>query len=80
MGINNKNLRVAIGLILIIEIVFLLRLYIIYSFYKNDEIYGDGIKNIEKYDNDFYETVLFSILITISLSMVSIFFFRKKRK
>lgn len=80
MGINNKNLKIAIGLILILEIIFLLRIYIIYSFYKNDEVYGDGVKNLEKYDNNFYETVLFSILIAILLSTLSVILFRKKMK
>lgn len=80
MGIVNKKIKIIVSLILLLEIIFLIRTYIIYSFYQSDEMYGDGVHDVNKYDKDMYNMVLSSIAITIFLLGVSILFIRKKKK
>lgn len=79
MGINNKS-KVAIGIITFLGFVFLIRAYVIYSFYKNDDLYGDGISDTTKYDKEFLSTVIYCILIMIFLSIISIIVFKEKKK
>ncbi len=78
MGIISKKSKIAIGIILFIEFIFLIKTFIIYSFYKNDEMYGDGIHDPHKYDKDFLHIVLYSIIISFFLSVLSILIFNKK--
>jgi hypothetical protein len=80
MGIINNKSKIAIGIIISLGVVFLIRAYVIYSFYKNDELYGDGIPDSTKYDREFLSTVLYSVLIMIFLSGISILIFRRKQK
>ncbi|MGH1518306.1 hypothetical protein [Chryseobacterium sp. JK1] len=80
MGIINNKSKIAIGIITFLGLVFLVRAYVIYSFYKNDELYGDGIPDTAKYDKEFLSTVMFSVLIMIVLSLISILIFKKKQR
>jgi len=59
MGIINKKLRIGVGIILFLYLSFILRAYFIYSIYKNDELDGDGVPDIYKYDNDFTPIINF---------------------
>jgi hypothetical protein len=78
MGIINKKSKIALGLIIFLELIFLARAYIIYSFYKNDELYGDGIPDTDKYDNEFVSTILCSLLIMLFLCCISVLIFKRK--
>jgi len=64
MRIESKKAKIAVYGIILLEIVFLIRTYLIYSFYTNDEAYGDGVSNPSKYDHDFYLTVFISFGVT----------------
>lgn len=78
--IIDKRSKIAIGIIVFLELLFLARAYIIHSFYKNDELYGDGIPDIAKYDKEFLSTVIYSVLIMVFLSVISIIIFKRKQK
>ena len=79
MGIMNKKTKIAIGLITVLEVIFLIRACAIYSFYKNDELYGDGVPDINKYDKEFISVILLSLLITIFLCLVIVIVFKRKK-
>ncbi len=57
--IIDKRSKIVIGIIMFLELLFLTRAYIVHSFYKNDELYGDGITNIAKYDRIFINSDIF---------------------
>lgn len=80
MGIINNKSKIAIGIIVFLEFLFLVRAYFMYSFYKNDELYGDGIPSPTKYDTEFLSIVLYSLLVVIFLSCMCILIFRRKEK
>lgn len=58
-----KKTKIVLSLIFFLELVFLIRTYIIYSFYRDDETYGDGFPNPSKYDHHFYSMVFISLII-----------------
>ena len=79
MGIMNKKTKIAIGLITILEVIFLIRACAIYTFYKNDELYGDGVPDINEYDKEFISAILLSLLLAIFLCLVSVIVFKRKK-
>jgi len=79
MGVMNKKSKIAIGLITVLEVIFLIRTCAIYSFYKNDELYGDGVPDTNEYDKEFTSAILLSLLITIFLCLVSVIVFKRKK-
>lgn len=76
MGIR-KFCKPIIALIIIIEIIFLCRTLILYSFYKDDETYGDGVANSSKFDNEFLSTITVSLFISFFLILI-VWFVSKK--
>jgi len=79
MVVMNKKTKIAIGLVTFLEVIFLIRARAIYSFYNNDELYGDGVPDTNRYDKEFISTVLLSLLITIFLCLVSVFVFKQRK-
>ncbi len=79
MGIINKKSKIAIGIISFLYIIFILRVYFLYSFYTNDELYGDGNSNTNKYDNEFMLTLMFATGITLFLILLFIIMFRTRK-
>ncbi|EDM37820.1 hypothetical protein PBAL39_15384 [Pedobacter sp. BAL39] len=79
MVIMNKKTKIAIWLVTILEAIFLIRAWAIYSFYNNDELYGDGVHDTNRYDKEFTSTILLSLLITILLCLASVLVFRQKK-
>ena len=75
--VNNKG-KISLYVIIFLEIVFLIRAYVIYSFYKNDDTYGDGISNASKYEHDLYSTVFISLVVA-SFLMLGLYFIFKNR-
>ncbi|GEM_PF-5072946 len=68
----SKIFQVISLILIIVEFIFILYSYFIYSILKNEESYGDGgILNSTKYDNEFY-TFIFSSLLILILAIVSI--------
>lgn len=79
MGIVSKKAKIAVYAILTLEIGFLIRTYIIYSFYTNDETYGDGVADLSKYDDDFYLTIFISFVVTAILILACILFLKRNK-
>ena len=77
MGGVIKKAKIILYVIFFLEIGFLIRTYLIYSFYKNDETYGDGVSNPSKYNHDFYSTIFLSLLVTSLLIVGCVLFLRK---
>lgn len=77
MGIITKKTKIILSIILFLEIVFLVRTYLIYSFYTNDETYGDGVADSSKYDNNFYSAVFISLLIMLVLMFGCVLLLKK---
>ncbi len=77
MGRVNKKSKIILFLIFFLEIGFLIRAFIIYSFYNNDETYGDGVSNLSKYNHDFYLTISISFVVTALLILGCILFQKK---
>ena len=78
--IIDKRSKIVIGIIMFLELLFLVRAYFIYSFLTNDSLTGDGVHNPAKYDREFFLTVVYSILIMILLLVISIFIFSKRTR
>lgn len=76
----DKRSKIAIGIIIFLEFLFLARAYIIYSFLRYDSLNGDGVHDPTEYDKEFLSTVIYSVLIMVFLSIVSILIFRKKNQ
>jgi len=79
MGIVSKKAKIILYLILFLETGFLIRAFVIYSFYKNDETYGDGVSNPSKYNHDFYSTILISLVLPSLLLLGSILFLKRNK-
>ena len=69
MGRLSKRSKIIIGLVFFLEIGFLIRTYLLYSFYKDDETYGDGLPNPSKYDHAFYSTISISLVLMLLLML-----------
>jgi hypothetical protein len=80
MGIITKKTKIILGVILFLEIIFLIRAHIIYSFYSNDESYGDGVSDPSKYDHDFYSAISISLAIMSVLMLTCIILLKKNKK
>jgi len=79
MGIINKKSKIGIAVIMFLEFIFIARTYIIYSFYKNDELYGDGIPDINKYDNEFFKIIFYSLTVSLLLVFSILVVLRNKK-
>lgn len=79
MGIINKKSKIGVAVIIFLEFIFITRTYIIYSFYKNDELYGDGIPDINKYDNEFFKIIFYSLTVSLLLVFSILIVFRNKK-
>jgi len=79
MRIESKKAKITLYIIILLEIAFLIRTYLIYSFYTNDEAYGDGVSNTSKYDHDFYLTILISVGVTALLILAWIIFLKRNK-
>ena len=77
MAMESKKAKIVVYGIILLEIAFLIRTYIIYSFYTNDESYGDGVSNPSKYDHDFYLTVFISFGVTSLLILAYIVYLKR---
>ena len=71
----DKKSKIAIGIIIFLELLFLARVYIIYSFLRHDSLDGDGNHDPTQYDKEFFSTVAYSVLTVILLSFISIVIF-----
>jgi len=69
MGRVSKKTTIILCLIFFLEIGFVMRTCIIYSFYKHDETYGDGVPDPSKYDHAFYSTIFISVLLMLLLML-----------
>ncbi|ENA1795669.1 hypothetical protein ABF176_002516, partial [Flavobacterium psychrophilum] len=68
----SKIFQIISLILIVIELLFILYSYFIYSILKNEESYGDGgVLNSTKYDNDFY-TFIFSSLLIVIIVIISI--------
>ena len=76
MEIINKKSKIGIAVIMFLEFIFIIRTFIIYSFYKNDELYGDGIPDMNKYDNEYFKIILYSLSVTLLLVFSILIVFR----
>ena len=79
MGIIDKKSKIGIAVIMFLEFIFIARTYIIYSFYKNDELYGDGIPDINKYDNEFFKIIFYSLTVSLLLVFSILVVLRNKK-
>ena len=79
MGIIDKKSKIGIAVIIFLEFIFIARTYIIYSFYKNDELYGDGIPDINKYDNEFFKIIFYSLTVSLLLVFSILVVLRNKK-
>jgi hypothetical protein len=79
MGRVRKSVKIILGVIFFLELGFLIRTCIIYSFYKDDETYGDGLLNPSKYDHAFYSTIFISVVLMLLL-MLACFLFSNTNK
>ena len=75
----SKKAKIILCLIFFLEIGFLIRTFIIYSFYKDDETYGDGLPDPSKYDHAFYSTIFISVVFMLLL-MLGCFLFSNTDK
>lgn len=75
-----KKAKIILSLIFFLEILFLIRTYLIYSFYKNDETYGDGLPNPSKYDHHFYSAIFLSLVIMMLLMFGCILLLKKSKR
>jgi len=64
-----KKAKIILCLIFFLEIGFLIRTCIIYSFYKDDDNYGDGLPDPSKYDHTFYSTIFISVVLMLLLML-----------
>ena len=74
MGRLSKRSKIMIGVVFFLEIGFLIKTYLLYSFYKDDETYGDGLPNPSKYDHAFYSNIVISVVVMLLLMLVFILF------
>jgi|GEM_PF-5293825 len=79
MGRVSKTAKIILSVIFFLEIGFVIRTCIIYSFYKDDETYGDGLPNPSKYDHAFYTSIVISVVLMLLL-MLGCFFLSNTNK
>jgi len=53
--IIDKRSKIVIGIIIFLELLFLARAYIIYSFLRYDSLNGDGNHDATQYDTEFLQ-------------------------
>lgn len=76
----NKTTKTAIIILLLCEILFLIRAFVLYSFYINDEMYGDGKTELDHYNIELLKLVVYSLSITFILICSSLLIFRNPLK
>lgn len=76
----NKRSKTAIIILLFCEMLFLMRAFVLYSFYTHDAMYGDGQPEIGQYNRELLKLVVYSLCVTFALICCSIFIFRKPLK
>ncbi len=76
----SKTSKTIVIILIVCEILFLIRTFVLYSFYTNDEMYGDGKTEPDQYNIELLKWVIYSLGITFILICFSILIFRKLLK
>lgn len=75
-----KPFKLIVIILLLCEFLFLIRAFVLYSFYTNDEMYGDGLQEADKYNLELLKLVVYSLSITSVLIGLCLFISKNSLK
>lgn len=76
----NKTSQTAVIILVLCEMLFLIRAFILYSLYTNDEMYGDGQPEMDTYNRQLLKLIVYSFIVTIVLISCSLLIFKNTEK